>query len=673
MQLFRFTAIKLSLGLILGILLGNFFRPSLVTVLLLSLLLLLLLGMEHFLVKKHTIRFGILCGLLTIMIGVLSISLKDNKNNTSHYSHFGIDQPKTFSLKIHEVLKANNFSERYIAKVEYIDTLKVSGKVLLQIDKDPSATPLRVDDGIISYTTLHAVANPLNPHQFNYRSYLAGQGIAHQLRLSHPQFALREHSAGTLYGLAANIRAHIIGKLKQESFGTDELGIIQALLLGQRNEITEATNSDYKNAGAFHILALSGLHIGILLGLLHFFLTPLELLPKGRAIKLLCIVLLLWGFAFMAGMSASILRAVTMFSFVAYALYLNRPTSHFNILALSLFFILLVFDPLLLFQVGFQLSYAAVFAIVWIYPLLQKFWSPKNWIIKKGWELLSVSFSAQLGVLPISLYYFNQFPGLFFVSSLLILPFLAFILGIGILIIVLALINNLPPILVVIYNGIIGWMNSIIAWVAQQESFIFRNISFDAVQLILAYGIIFSLVSLWQKISFKKTAILLSAIICFQLWGLVLRYKINGEEQLILGHTGRNTTLLHQKGQKVMVFTNNWSSSKRMATDYAIAKHASELAHYPLRNSFIIGTERLLVLDSSFISLPKNIPIATLLLTQSPKINLERMLDSLQPQLVLADGSNYHSYIDRWKVTCLKRKLPFHYTGEKGAYTIRIR
>ena len=145
--------------------------------------------------------------------------------------------------------------------------------------------------------------------------------------------------------MAAKIRNHIIEKLKKENFGTEELGVIQALLLGQRNEITSEIDADYKNAGAYHILALSGLHIGILLGLLHFLLKPLELLPKGRTVKLVVIVVLLWGFALLAGLSASILRAVAMFSFVAYALYLNRPTSNFNILALSLFFILLLLDP----------------------------------------------------------------------------------------------------------------------------------------------------------------------------------------------------------------------------------------------------------------------------------------------------------------------------------------
>lgn len=108
-----------------------------------------------------------------------------------------------------------------------------------------------------------------------------------------------------------------------------------------------------------------------------------------------------------------------MFSFVAYAFYLNRPNNTYNILALSMFFILLVFNPLLLFDVGFQMSYAAVFAIVWIYPLLQKFWNPKKWLLKYVWQLLSVSIAAQIGVLPISLYYFHQFPGLFFYIQLI--------------------------------------------------------------------------------------------------------------------------------------------------------------------------------------------------------------------------------------------------------------
>jgi len=160
-----------------------------------------------------------------------------------------------------------------------------------------------------------------------------------------------------------------------------------------------------------------------------------------------------------------------MFSFIAYAMYLNRPTNTFNIIALSLFFILLI-EPLFLFQVGFQMSYAAVFSIAWIYPKLQRFWYPENNFLRKVWQLLSVSVAAQLGVLPISLFYFHQFPALFFIANLIVVPFLGALLGLGILVLVLAVLNTLPQVLVLCYNFLIKTMNWVIKFVGKQEAFV---------------------------------------------------------------------------------------------------------------------------------------------------------------------------------------------------------
>jgi len=243
----------------------------------------------------------------------------------------------------------------------------------------------------------------------------------------------------TLRGYAAGLRNTIIKRLAALGFAGEELAIVNALLLGQRTDISSGTYDAYKNAGAVHLLAVSGLHIGILLWILHMVFRPVELLPKGKTIKLLVLLVALWSYAVLAGLSASIIRAVSMFSFVAYALYLNRPANTFNILALSIFFVLLAFDARLLYSPGFQMSYAAVFAIVWIYPKLQAIWRPGQWLPRKIWQLLSVSLAAQLGVLPISLFYFHQFPALFFVSNLLVVPFLGLLLGTGFLIALLAL------------------------------------------------------------------------------------------------------------------------------------------------------------------------------------------------------------------------------------------
>jgi len=453
MKLLRFVPIKLTVFLIIGILLGTYFNLGIHFSLLLTLFLIGILAVIFFKDKnRKSTTFGITTFLVTISIGMLATALSNPLNLSTHYSKVRNQGLATWQLKITEVLKPTTFSNRYFADIIFLDGKKATGKMLLNQSIDSSPLKYKVDDELVVFANTKTLKPALNPHQFDYAKYMKSMGVTDQITLHADLYFLEKNKTKTLFGVAAEIRNTIISKLKKQNFGEEELSIIQALLLGQRHDISAETYNDYKNAGAVHILAVSGLHIGILLLLLQFLLRPLEHLTHGRKLKLAIIVILLWGFAFVAGLSASIVRAVTMFTFVAYALYLNKPSNTFNILALSMFFILLVFDPKLLFQVGFQMSYAAVFAIVWMYPLLQKFWSPKNSVLKKIWQLLSVSVAAQLGVLPISLFYFHQFPGLFFVSNLLIVPALGAILGLGILVIVLALFNMLPPFLVTIYN-----------------------------------------------------------------------------------------------------------------------------------------------------------------------------------------------------------------------------
>ena len=375
----------------------------------------------------------------------------------------------------------------------------------------------------------------------------------------------------------------------------------------------------------------------------------------------------LWCFALLAGLSASVVRAVTMFSFVAYALYLNRPSNTFNILALSMFFILLLFNPMLLFQVGFQMSYAAVFAIVWVYPMLQRFWYPKNKIIRKIWQLLSVSIAAQLGVLPISLFYFHQFPGLFFISNLLVVPFLGILLAGGILVLVLGFLNALPNFLVDWYGKMIGMMNTVIEWVAQQEVFIFKNISFDGVQLVLAYGIIITLLIALMKPSFKKVLTFLIVVIGFQLWVFYLAVGIAKKERLLVLHQTKNAILLHQKGNQLTIHSTKPDKADRLLEDFVIGERIEKSTYKKLKNNYQFNSKQLIIIDSTGVY-PSDKKPEYLLLTQSPRLHLERLLDSIQPKNILADGSNYSSAIERWRRTCSKRKLPFYYTGEKGAY-----
>ncbi|QCW98722.1 ComEC family competence protein [Aggregatimonas sangjinii] len=667
MRLLRFIPIQLTLFLVFGIVLGNFFGFGIVVPLVGTLVFLAILGFLSYTdIRKTTPVFAFTTALLTISIGSLAISIANPKNLASHYTHTVNEGSHVFHLKVIEILKPTSFSNRYLATLKAVDGAYRTGKLLISMPTDTIKSSIQIDDELFIHGNLLEVNGPLNPHQFNYKSYMEDLGIFHQLRVGASGTVVVTPTSRTIYGRAAALRRHIISKLRKADFGEAELSIIQALLLGQRNDISEETYNDYKNAGAVHILAVSGLHIGILLLLLQFLLKPLELLPTGKTIKLVVIVSLLWGFALLAGFSASIIRAVTMFSFVAYAMTLNRPSNTFNILSLSMFFILLVIDPKLLFQVGFQMSYAAVFAIVWIYPLLQQLWYPRNIVVRKIWQLLSVSIAAQTGVLPISLYYFHQFPGLFFISNLLIVPALGIIFGIGILVILLALCNRLPNQLTTLYDMLIRWMNTIIAWVAEQEAFVFQHISFDAVQLVLAYGLLIGGLVFLTKPAFKKAVVAAVAMIGFQGYIMYVTYQTKEEEALLVLHQTANSVLLHQAGAALSVFSKDSSKIDRMVADYRTAERIASINNKPLSNSYKWKNNSVLIIDSTGVY-PQT-PIDYLLLTESPQINLERLIDSLRPKRIIADGSNFRSYAARWKQTCLNRKLPFHYTGEKGAY-----
>ncbi|MDF0715257.1 ComEC/Rec2 family competence protein [Muricauda sp. 334s03] len=665
-------SIKLTLWVILGIIIGFYFDVAP----LLPLLTMLVLIPILYWVGKTQRRTGfpyfeVVTSLITLCLGVFVVGISMGNGMPDHYSKKDLNQEKVWHLKVREVLKPNTFSNRYITQIITTDDEQAFGKMLLNISVDSMVKQLEVDDEFLIYVKPVGIRRALNPHQFNYKSYLEKQGIRHQVSTNYAAIVKKERAPKTLFGAASNFREHIISKLEEKNFGLEELAVIQALLLGKRDDISENTYNNYKNAGAVHILAVSGLHVGIILFILEFLLSPLERLPRGKTIKLILVVLLLWSYAFVAGLSPSIVRAVTMFSFVAYALYLNRPTNSFNIIALSMLFILLV-KPLFLFQVGFQMSYAAVFAIVWIYPKLQKFWFPENIIVRKTWQLLSVSVAAQLGVLPVSLFYFHQFPALFFISNLLIVPFLGLILGFGILVILLALIDYLPQFLVDGFNSIIHLMNFIIGWIARQEGFVIKNIPFDSIQMILGYLIIIALVIFLSKPKWKSALVFFGGLIVFQSWIIWNQVRAHQKETIILAHRNRNTILLHRLGDSLSIITSDSSNIGSIATDYTIAERIQKINTSALQNSYRIGNKKLFVVDSLGI-LPLEEHLDYLLLTQSPEINLERVLDSIKPKKVLVDGSNYPSLNNAWKATCTQKKIPFHYTGEKGYYVFSLK
>ena len=670
MGVFRFTSTKLSLLLILGVLLAYTFRVSLTVLICVLIGVLALLGLITFVFKKSTSSlFTPLFGITTVVLGMVSFTLSQPKIKPNYYGKHITTTPSTYHFKIKETLPPTAFGNRYIAKVLSVNQYATSGAILVYTPTDSANTTLKVDQEFIFYGNSSPINGPKNPYQFDYKKYMDHQGIHYQVSTSEEQIILLEQGSTTMYGWAASLRERITESLQKHGFQGQELAIIKALLLGEKQDINSDTLEAYQKAGAVHILALSGLHIGILLFLLQWVLQPLRYLPKGKSILLAVSLIILWCFAFIAGFSPSIVRAVTMFSFVSYALFLNRPSSNLNIIMLSVFFILVV-QPQFLFQVGFQMSYAAVFAIIGFYPFLRDLFSFKHIVPRKIWDLFAVSMAAQLGVLPISLLYFHQFPGLFLLSNLILVPFLGIIIGLGIMVILLSTVNALPQILVDTYNGIISLMNSIVSWIGAQEHFLFTDISFDSLQLVLAYLILLSMLYCIYEYTAKNLQLMLLSVMAFLTYQIYLHYDtLHSHEQMVL-HQTKNSIIVNKEGNYLEIFTRDTAAAKRTIRDYVLTKRIDSVTYKPLLNAYTANEQQLLVIDSTGVY-PTEGKADIILLTGSPKINIDRLLDTLEPKIMVADGSNYYSILQLWKQSCLKRKLPFHYTGEKGAYMFK--
>ncbi|MCF7561028.1 ComEC family competence protein [Sabulilitoribacter multivorans] len=677
MQLLNFTIIKLTICLIFGIVLGYLANIPFATSLYTTLFLFSLLLISYLIANKQfikTIWFGILSFITTVSIGILTTNIHNQKNFQNHYTHqisLEKDSIKTITFRVREVLKPGNYYDKYVVDLLRVDGNKVRGKSLLNIEKDSLQPVLKVDAIFVSKTDFKDLIHPLNPHQFDYKNYLDKKYIYHQLFINNESLLKVSSNTHTLFGIANNIRAFINKKLEPYNFKSDELAIINALLLGQRQDISEEVYTSYTNAGAIHILAVSGLHVGIILIILSLVFKPLERFKHGKLIKTILLVSILWSFALIAGLSASVTRAVTMFSIVAIAINLKRPTNIYNTLAISMFIILLA-KPLFLFDVGFQLSYLAVFAIVAIDPFLYNVWRPKNYILDKFWHTFTITVSAQFGIIPVSLYYFHQFPSLFFVSNLVIIPFLGFILGFGILVILLASLNILPQFIANIYGHIIGYMNAFVGWVSHQESFLFKDISFSLLYVFVSYLLIISLVRLLFKRNYLNLKLFLIALLIFQ--GAFIYTKYNKPtNEFVVFHKSRFSLLGNTSSHKIEVahdFDSLTKQSNNIVKDYAVGNHIKTIEEKQLQPVYQLNNKTILVVDSLGVYNIKTFQPDYILLRQSPRINLNRLIDSIKPKYIIADGSNYKSYVERWENICKKRKLPFHQTSKNGAYII---
>lgn len=677
MKVLDFPLAKITISFLFGILVSYYCLPS-IQVSFISLGICAVLFCISFFLskknKKNNLIFGISSAFISFSTGISVLLIHTDTFDKTNYTHSktAFEKPQFITFTLREKLKSNDYNDRYVGLINTINNKIYSGKIIVNIQKDSTQNPLIIGNIIKVKTALQRTSSSKNPNQFDYAKYLADKQIYAQVYCKKSEIKISQTIKKDIWYYSGRLHATILKNLESAHFNKDEMNVALALILGQQQEISADIIKDYQYSGATHVLSVSGLHVGFIMLFIMFVLKPVPNTQKGSAIKLFSILISLAGFAVISGLSPSVLRSVVMFSFVAIGNHLRRSGNIYHTLLVSILLILL-FEPYFLFDVGFQLSYLALFFIVWLQPILKKIWSPKNKISIYIWDALTVSFAAQIGTLPLCLYYFHQFPGLFFVTNIIILPVLSFIMIAGIIVMIFAVFKSPPEILVYLFEKSIFILNQMIHYVASFESFVIQDISFNFYYLVTLYFVIISAIIWSKKPSYIKLIAVFVSIILLQLSFIYTKKETADQKELIVYNTKKSTLISKRFGSNITLFTNDTTgdkSSKNNAfNSYLVGNFSVLNKSQQIRNVLFFNGKKISIIDSTGVYENKIQP-DILILTQSPKINIDRILIELRPKIIIADGTNTYAIQKKWKLSCEKKNIPFHATAEKGFYRL---
>lgn len=360
--------------------------------------------------------------------------------------------------------------------------------LLLYFPKDSVAAGLCRGMRLWVHARLSPPANNGNPDEFDYVRYLKHKGVAGTAYVASGHWRVMGMDDGrSLRQTALDCREKVVELYRDLGFGGDELAVLSALTVGDKEELGDDIVETYSVSGASHVLALSGLHIGFIYALLLFVCKPLW--KRCRYLKpflLLLIVAFLWGFAFLTGLSSSVVRSVIMFSLLAVASLQPEKPLAMNTLAATAF-LMLLYNPVWLFDVGFQLSFVAVAAILVFQPRLYSLLKVENRWLRYVWGLVTVSVAAQIGTAPLVIFYFSRFSTHFLLTNLWVIPMVSLVLYSAVLLLLLTPFPAWQQAFSVVVKELVHTQNEVLRWIEHLPYSSLDGISTDVWEVLLFY------------------------------------------------------------------------------------------------------------------------------------------------------------------------------------------
>ena len=578
---------------------------------------------------------------------------------------------------------------RVFAKVYPPDHPNIQPHALLYMKNDSAARALARGDLLLLDVRLRPPDAPKNPDAFDYRQYLLRKGVSLTAYVdARSWLRLEHHPRPSPVAAVAALQSRFSELFAANGLSGPEYSVITAVLLGNDDTMEADLKAGYAAAGVSHILCVSGMHVGIIFMILNFLLKPMDYYRRLRFLKSLLLIGAVWFYAALTGLAPSVQRSATMFTFMTVGGLLRRNANIFHSLFASMFFLLL-FNPLLIFEIGFEMSYLAVFGIVIFQPRFAALLSPKTRVGRYVWELVCVSVAAQLATFPLSVFYFGQFPNYFLLSNLSVmsLSFVVIVTGV-----VLLAVSWWPA----VANGV-GWlltheirlMNGIISFINTLPYSVTDHLSFTLVQTLLIYGIIILVfLFLVKKIKILKYCFLSLIIVLLSIFSFTKIQRLSKNEITFYSIEKRTVVGLNQQGRGWLLLDSAaWVSSDWY--DFNVKNHEYHQGVYNqlvsidsavcegsmcLQNHFLrFGGKTLYFLSQKNWLYPENPPLSVdfLFVQDNAKISLNKLLQTFEIKQVIV-GSAVSSFREkRWVDSCHHRNIPVYSLRENGYLTLK--
>jgi len=691
--------IRLIIPFIIGIIFQIGFSPLFNYYLyfaLLFTLILLFIELIKYNKKRFKYRFfsGIIVNLLFATLGAWLLQV----NTSKPFAHLGDEVIAEAILSEPPIEKEKSFKTfAEIKKYTFKGSVFVSNqKIVLYFEKDSLAKKLNYGDKIIFKSRINEVRTSGNPFEFDYKQFLFRKGIIGQsyIRKTNWKKAATNQSS-IIFSVAYKTRNYLAHIYKVSNIKNQEFAVLQALTLGDKSEIDENIRQSYVASGAMHILAVSGLHVGIIYVLFNFFFRFLDKLKThktayGKKLKAAILIIILWAFAIISGLSPSVSRAATMFTFVIIGRAMKSKVNIYNSLAASAFVLLLI-NPYQITNVGFQLSYAAVFAIVFFQPKIVNIFIIKNKILYYIWSLTAVSIAAQIGTVPITLYYFHIFPWYFMISNIIVIPAATLIVYFAVALLFTSFIPIISSFFAYILNLIIKFLNSSVSFIEKLPFSFSENISFNISDLIFSAMLIIIFAAF---ISFKKVRSIYIILIILFIWlsfNTFNKIYNNSKNQLFV-YNIKNTSAINIIGKNNYFISDtstitddkikygpqsNWLHINK--TEYtSINNNDSDFTSNDIikyKNFIFSNSKKILIINNKKqvqFKTENKLNLDYIIISKTPKLNISDILKLFKVKSIIFDSSNSFYAIKDWKIECESLKQDYFSVIDEGAFSSKL-